>query len=154
MFGKKSRPVLTISLPAGPGATSLFNRLATDFATIGLGLAVAEQGEPVDLVLIDEVAPSTSPAWFVRRVHCGTVPICDADVDQLADGARTTASPQQRAQFLTLAAKQIDAAYLIIPLTAPIRWSLVSASAPGFAENRFARHTLSGLAIKPNRDRD
>ena len=144
--------VLTVSFPAGPGSTLLFNRLAADLAPLGIGLEAAARGMPVDLTLIDEVAPSTSPAWFVRRLHCGVVALCDAEVDTIADAARETQSPQQRAQFLSLAAQLIDRDVLIIPLTAPIRWSLVSPDLPGFAENRFARHTLSDLAIKPARE--
>jgi len=154
LFGRSPRPVLTISLPAGPGSTLLFNRLAGDFAVLGIGLKPAAAGEAVDLVLVDEVAPSTSPAWFVRRLRCDRVALCDPEIDSLADAARDTTSPVQRAQFLALAAQRIDQRQLIIPLTAPIRWSLVSPEIPGFAENRFARHTFIGLAIKPNRDRD
>ncbi|MCA1654353.1 MAG: ABC transporter substrate-binding protein [Sphingomicrobium sp.] len=152
MFGKAARPVLTVSFPAGPGSTLLFNRLAADLAPLGLRLVPAAEGVAVDLKLIDEVAPSTSPAWFVRRIRCGAVPLCDPQVDALADAARMTPSPQQRSQLLALAAQIADAGQLVIPLAAPIRWSLVSADVPGFAENRFARHTLSGLAIKPTRD--
>jgi len=40
----------------------------------------------------------------------------------------------------------MDEAQLFIPIAAPIRWSLVSGRAPGYAENPFARHTLVGLA--------
>jgi peptide/nickel transport system substrate-binding protein len=39
----------------------------------------------------------------------------------------------------------MDKAQLFIPIAAPIRWSLVSGRAPGFAENGTARHTLVGL---------
>jgi oligopeptide transport system substrate-binding protein len=149
LFGRKQRPVLAISLPAGPGATLLFNRLASDWGALGVGLVPAAAGQPVDLKLIDEVAPSTSPAWFVRRLRCSRVAICDAPADELADAARATLSPQQRAQFLAVAAARIDAATLLIPLAAPIRWSLVSTDIPGFVENRFARHTLVGIGAKP-----
>ena len=154
LFGRNRRPRLTISLPAGLGSTLLFNRLAQDLAPLGVGLVPAPAGAPVDLKLIDEVAPSTSPAWFVRRLRCDRVPLCDPEIDTLADAARETASAQQRAQFLALAAERVDSAQLLIPLAAPIRWSLISADAPGFAENRFARHSLVALGIKPIRGRD
>ena len=154
LFGRAPRPVLTIAFPAGPGSTLLFNRLADDLAPLGIGLKPAAKGEAVDLMLVDEVAPSTSPAWFVRRLRCDRVPLCDPEIDALANAARETVSPQQRAQFFALAARRIDERLLLIPLTAPIRWSLVSPAVPGFTENRFGRHTLIGLAIKPTRDRD
>ncbi|MDP9086520.1 MAG: ABC transporter substrate-binding protein [Pseudomonadota bacterium] len=153
LFGTAARPALSVSLPVGPGATVLFNRLASDWGAIGVRLLPAAAGKPVDFKLIDEVAPSTSPAWFVRRLRCERVALCDAQVDGLADAARATLSPQQRAQFLSVAAQRIDAEFLVFPLAAPIRWSLVSPDAPGFVENRFARHTLVGLGSKPARDR-
>ena len=40
----------------------------------------------------------------------------------------------------------MDEAQLFIAIAAPIRWSMVSGRAPGFAENPFARHTLVGLS--------
>lgn len=153
LWGRRPRPALTISLPAGPGSTLLFHRLADDLARIGLTLRPAAAGEPVDLRLLDEVAPSTSPAWFVRRLRCDRVPICDAQVDDLADAARATQSADQRAQFLLAAAQRVDSEYLLIPLTAPIRWSLVGGDAPGFSENRFARHTFIDLGRKTASER-
>ena len=152
-FGRRPRPALTISLPAGPGSTLLFRRLADDLARIGLILRPAAVGEPVDLRLIDEVAPSTSPAWFVRRLRCDRVPICDAQVDDLADAARAAQSADQRTQFFLVAAQRIDSDFLIIPLAAPIRWSLVGNDAPGFTENRFARHTFIDLGRKAASER-
>ena len=153
LWGRRPRPALTISLPAGPGSTLLFHRLAEDLGGIGLTLRPAAAGEPVDLRLIDEVAPSTSPAWFVRRLHCDRVPICDAQVDDLADAARATQSADQRTQFLLAAAERIDSENLIIPLAAPIRWSLVGNDVPGFTENRFARHTFIDLGRKAASER-
>ena len=152
-FGRRPRPSLSINLPAGPGSTLLFHRLADDLARIGLTLRPAAAGEPVDLRLIDEVAPSTSPAWFVRRLRCGRVSICDSQVDDLSDAARATQSADQRALLLLAAAQRIDSEFLIIPLTAPIRWSLVGNDAPGFIENRFARHTLIELGRKTASER-
>ena len=153
LFGRRPRPMLTISLPAGPGSTLLFHRLADDFGRLGVTLRPAVAGEAVDLRLIDEVAPSTSPAWFVRRLHCGRVPLCDNDLDLIADAARATQSADQRAQLLATAAQRMDSETMIFPLTAPIRWSLVSSDAPGFAENRFARHTFIDLGHKAASER-
>jgi peptide/nickel transport system substrate-binding protein len=100
-------------------------------------------------VLIDEVAPSPSAAWFVRRFRCGAVPICDPDADQLMDAARQTPVPAQRSALLTQAAAKIDDKQLFIPIAAPVRWSLVSTRVQGFAGNRYARHTLTDLQQQP-----
>jgi peptide/nickel transport system substrate-binding protein len=69
------------------------------------------------------------------------------------DGARAATIPAQRNTLLAQAAQLIDTEQLFIPLAAPIRWSLVSARVHGFATNRFARHTLTGLTQRLNRER-
>jgi oligopeptide transport system substrate-binding protein len=76
-------------------------------------------------------------------------PVCDADINQMLDSARTAAVPAQRYAFLAQAAAKIDQDQLFIPLSAPVRWSLVSKRIEGFAGNRYARHTLTGLEQKP-----
>ena len=40
----------------------------------------------------------------------------------------------------------MDEAQLFVPLTAPVRWSLVGERAPGYMENRFAIHPLTGMS--------
>jgi peptide/nickel transport system substrate-binding protein len=96
------------------------------------------------------VAPSSSPAWFVRRFRCTFVAVCDTNADQLMDGARQTPVPAQRYALLAQAAALIDDGQLFIPITAPVRWSLVSPRILSFAGNRYARHTLTDLAAKPS----
>jgi peptide/nickel transport system substrate-binding protein len=113
----------------------------------------AAPGQPADLKLIDAVAPSNSPAWFLRQFRCAQTPVCDPKIDELLEGARNTPVPAQRYALLSEAAQQIDEQQLFIPLAAPIRWSLVSAQMQGFATNRFARHTLTDLGQRPDRNR-
>ena len=95
--------------------------------------------------MIDAVAPSTSPAWFLRKFRCEYVRVCDPEADTLLDSARNSLVPAQRAALLAQAAARIDDAQLFIPIMAPVRWSLVSNRIQGFAGNRYARHTLTGL---------
>ena len=146
LFGNVQRPALRIALPAGPGGDYLLARLRYDWEPLGLEVERAPTPASADLVWIDEVAPSSSPAWFLRRFRCETVPICVEDADPLMDEARLTPDSRQRAQLFLEAAQMMDEAQLFIPVAAPIRWSLVSGRAPGFEENPFARHTLIGLA--------
>jgi len=143
-FGK-TRPVIRVSLPDGPGADLLLQELMRDWGAIGLTVERAQPGAPADFALIDEVAPSTSPAWFVRHFRCGAVAICDEQADALMEAARETPVPQQRYALLAQAAARIDEAQLFIPIAAPVSWSLVSGRVQGFAGNRYARHTLTGL---------
>ena len=145
----KTKPVIRVALPEGPGADLLFDELQRDWGAIGLTVARSKPGAPADFTLIDEVAPSTSPSWFVRHFHCGAVAICDDQADQLMDVARQTPVPQQRYALLAQAAARIDQMQLFIPIAAPIRWSLVSGRIQGFAGNRYARHTLTDLEQQP-----
>jgi peptide/nickel transport system substrate-binding protein len=152
LFGGLERPTLSIELPDGPGANIVFNRLASDWALVGVQLQRAEKGARADLRLVDAVAPSNSPAWYLRQFRCGQAPICDAEADKLLDGARAASVAPQRAALLSEAARRIDDLQLFLPIAAPIRWSLVSARIEGFAGNRFARHTLTALEEKLTRE--
>jgi peptide/nickel transport system substrate-binding protein len=145
LFGSADRPTLRVLLPKGPGADLLFNRLAADWGAIGFTVERAASLASADLKLIDSVAPSTSPAWFLRQFRCENVQVCDPEADTLLDGARNALVPAQRAGFLAQAAARIDQEQLFIPIMAPVRWSLVSSRIQGFAGNRYARHTLTGL---------
>jgi oligopeptide transport system substrate-binding protein len=141
----KTKPVIEVALPQGPGGDLLLNQLKHDWGAIGLSVEQAQSPAGADFVLIDEVAPSSASSWFVRRFRCEATPVCDAQVDQLTDAARQTPVPAQRYALLTQAAGKIDDLQLFIPIAAPVRWSLVSTRVQGFAGNRYARHTLTDL---------
>jgi peptide/nickel transport system substrate-binding protein len=143
----KSKPPIRVALPRGPGADLLFQELQLDWGAIGLTVEHAESGT-ADFTLVDEVAPSPSPAWFVRRFRCEIAPVCDAQADQLMEAARTMPVAAQRYALLVEAAARIDDSQLFIPITAPVRWSLVSGRVQNFAGNRYARHTLTDLEEK------
>ena len=146
LFGTAERPTLRIAIPDGPGGKYLLARLGYDWAPLGIKVQRAPGAASADLVWVDEVAPSASPAWFLRRFRCGVAPICVEQAEPLLAQARATVDAQQRAALFREAAGMMDRDQLFIPIAAPIRWSLVSGRAPGFAENSFARHTLVGLA--------
>ncbi|MCY7338865.1 MAG: ABC transporter substrate-binding protein [Sphingomonas bacterium] len=145
LFGTAERPRLTVALPAGPGGDLIFTRLFADWGAIGIGVERAEEGKRADLRLIDAVAPSNSPAWFLRRFRCGQVAVCIADADVMLQSARDAPVAAQRAGLFGEVATLMDEAALFIPLAAPIRWSLVGDRAPAFQENRFAQHPLAGI---------
>ena len=147
LFGN-DKPTVRVFLPEGPGADIMFNRLLIDWGALGLTAERAKTAAAADFRLIDAIAPSISPAWFLRQFRCQMVAVCDAEADQLLDAARDTLIPAQRGALLIQAASKIDAAQLFIPIAAPVRWSLVSSRIQGFAGNRYARHTLTDLDQK------
>lgn len=145
LFGADEKPELSISLPEGPGADLLFRRLEADWGVLGIKLVRAKLAAGADLGLVDAVAPSTSPSWFLRRFRCEAARICVEDADELLKSARESLIPAQRAALFYQASLLMDQDQLFIPITAPVRWFLVSPNVQGFAGNRFARHTLTGL---------
>ena len=151
MLADEDDPLVRVRLPDSAGADLLLQRLAQDWGVLGLRVERARPGAPADLELIDEVAPSSSAAWYLRRFRCGTVPVCSEEVEAILESARNTPVLAQRAALLAEAAKRIDELQLFIPLAAPIRWSLVSGRINGFSGNRFAVHTLTGLEERLDR---
>src|SRR5579884_1225150 len=104
----QAKPVIRVALPDGLGGDFLFDELKRDWGAIGLTVERASGPNSADFLLIDEVAPSSSPAWFVRRFRCGTVAVCDAQADELMDAAREMPVPAQRYALLVEAANRID----------------------------------------------
>jgi len=150
-FGAGDKPILRIWLPDGPGGDVLLRLLGRDWGVLGFRVERADSFGSADFRLIDEVAPSNSSAWFLRRFSCSATKLCDSEADTLLEAARTTPLPAQRSALLEQAATRIEEAQLFLPIAAPVRWSLVSPRLRGFAGNRFARHTLIDLEQRPGR---
>jgi oligopeptide transport system substrate-binding protein len=142
-------PVIRVAVPDGPGGTILLERLRADWSPLGLSVEAAERGQPADLRVVDAVAPSIAPAWFLRSFRCGAVPICSEEADALLDAARLARDARQRSALFAEAERLMREQTLFIPLAAPVRWSLVANGLPGFVENRFARHPLWNLREPP-----
>lgn len=139
------RPVIRVALPSGPGGLIILQRLQADWGALGLDVQAAERGARADFRWVDEVAPSSSPAWFLRNFRCEVAPVCLESADQLIEAARLTGFAPQRAAFFAEAEAQMREAVLFMPVAAPVRWSLTARGILGFSENRFARHPLTGL---------
>lgn len=138
--------LIRVALPQGPGGAIILQRLKADWEPLGhLSVVAASPGGPADFRWVDAVAPSTSPAWFLRSFRCAVAAVCLPDADRLLEAARLTGFAPQRSAFFAEAERQIREAVLFIPVAAPVRWSLTARGTEGFAENRFARHTLMGL---------
>lgn len=152
MFGSVERPVIRIEIPQGPGGEAVIRQIARDLEPLGIKVGRAVTPANADLIWIDEVAPSSSPAWFLRRFRCVTTSICLDDVEAVLDEARKTLVASDRAALCQAAATQMDEAQLFIPIAAPVRWALVRSGIDGFIENPFGRHTLVGLKNRRARE--
>ena len=136
---------IRVFLPRGLGADVLLRELELDWSYLGLKVVRATSAQNADFVLIDEVAPSASPAWFARRFRCAVTAVCDPEVDELLQAARDAKIPAQRYALIGQAAALIDDQALFLPIAAPVRWALVGDRINSFSGNRFARHSLIGL---------
>ncbi|MDQ3074278.1 MAG: ABC transporter substrate-binding protein [Pseudomonadota bacterium] len=151
LFGDTERPRLSVALPEGPGGDLLFKRLFADWGAIGIGVERVGPDDDADLKWIDAVAPSSSPAWFLRQFRCALTAICSAEADALLDQARAAPDAAQRGLLLGQAAALMDEATLFIALAAPVRWSLVGSRAAGYQDNRSARHPLAAIMQRATR---
>lgn len=141
---------LSLFLPPGPGSDWLFERIAADFASIGVELTRVGAIEAADLSLYDELARYIAPRWYLNQFHCSVGrQLCSAEADALAAKALSASSPRERNEMMARAALALNAEALFIPFGAPIRWSLVRSTIEGFEENRWGAHPLFALSGAP-----
>ncbi len=141
---------LGLWLPEGGGSTVLFNRLAADFAAIGIALDRAQDPSEADLALVDDVAGYPRAGWYLNRLSCsGRNGLCSPEADAHVAAAAIAPTPAERAALLTQAETELTAANVFIPFGTPIRWSLVRGSVSGFSPNAWGWHPLMPLAWLP-----
>ena len=141
---------LRVAMPDGPGYRIVFAHLHRDWRLIGVEGERVAASAPADLVLIDSVAPAASSSWFLRHFTCDTGRVCDPAADAALQAARVARSAAERRVQLVQAYQLLGAVTPFIPLTAPVRWSLVSPRLTGFRPNLFARHPAETLIVEEN----
>jgi peptide/nickel transport system substrate-binding protein len=135
---------LRVAMPDAPGYRLVFAHLRRDWRLIGVEAERVAPGQPADLIFIDEVAPANLGSWYLRHFSCEASGVCDPAADEALQAARLAASPVERQRQLSLADGILGRATPFIPLTAPVRWSLVR-RLDGFRLNPFARHPAVNL---------
>ena len=147
----RDKPVrLRIALPATPGGAIIFDRLAQDFAAIGLTAVRVKEGEATDLRLFDAVARYGRAAWFLNQLSCAAGrAVCSSEGDAAVEAALGATDSATRAGLLAEAEAEITAANGFIPFARPLRWSLVRGDIVGFATNPWGLHPLLPLALAP-----
>jgi peptide/nickel transport system substrate-binding protein len=134
-----------VAMPAGPGYRLVFAHLRRDWRLIGVDAVAVGPGAPADLRFVDEVAPANLASWYLRHFTCETSAVCDPAADQALLAARLAARPADRVAQFVIADRILNELTPFIALTAPVRWSLVSARLTGFRANAFARHPAVNL---------
>jgi peptide/nickel transport system substrate-binding protein len=134
-----------IALPEGPGYRLLFARLRRDWAAVGVDTVRVPAAATADVRLVDEVAPGGLASWYLRRFSCEASRICDPAADEMMAAARIAPDAATRRGLLANADRILAGLGPFIPLTAPVRWSLVTPRLTGFRPNAFGRHPVGEL---------
>ena len=131
---------IRVAMPDQPGHRLLFAWLRRDWRAIGIDAERVATDAPADLRFIDEVAPATMAAWYLRHFTCERGLACVAGADEALAAARETRDPAERRALLAKADGMLTEAAVFVPIAAPVRWSLVSPRLTGFRRNIFGRH--------------
>jgi peptide/nickel transport system substrate-binding protein len=116
LAGRKAH--IRVAMPNGPGARLLFALAAQDWRKIGVTAdMVHADADDADLMLVDQVAPAGTLAALACALSAG----CD---------------PGDRFALINPP---------FIPITTPIRWSLVAPTLDLFTENGLAAHPLDQI---------
>ena len=143
--GDGGRLTVRVALPEGPGYRLLFARLRRDWAAVGVETVRVPFASAADLRLVDEVAPGGLASWYLRRFSCEASRVCDPAADEMMAAARIAPDAFTRRGLLGNADRILAGLGPFIPLTAPVRWSLVSPRLTGFRPNPFGRHPIGEL---------
>lgn len=141
---------IRVALPEGLGYRLVFAFLRRDWRAIGVEAERVAPDADADLRLIDEVAPAMMAPWYLRHFTCEASRICDAIADEALAAAREARVPAERRALLAKADSVLAELVVFVPISAPVRWSLVSPRLTGFRRNPFARH-FTGELIAPVR---
>jgi oligopeptide transport system substrate-binding protein len=136
---------LRVAMPDGPGYRLVFAYLRHDWRLIGVDAVRVGPRESADLVFIDEVAPANLASWYLRHFTCDASAVCDPAADAALLAARLAARPADRQEQFAIADRILTGLTPFIPLTQPVRWSLVPRRLTGFRPNPFARHPAVNL---------
>lgn len=141
---------LRIALPQGPGGELLFTRIAADLQAIGIDSRRVAETAAADLRLIDAVARYPRPTWFLNQLSCASArAVCSPTADKRVSLALAETDPAARTELLAQAEADITLTNGFIPFGVPVRWSLVSGNASGFAPNGWNVHPLIAMAMLP-----
>jgi peptide/nickel transport system substrate-binding protein len=138
------RPVRVL-VPEGPGYRLVFAHLRRDWRSIDVNAQAVQRESQAELRIIDAVAPAALATWYLRRFACGASAVCSTEADELLAAARLTRNPAERQALLGNADRILTGITPFIPLTAPVRWSLVSPRLTGFQPNPFGRRFIGSL---------
>jgi len=139
-------PVIRIALPAGPGGTLLYGQIAARLILIGVQPQRVAMTAEAELRLIDAVAPYDSARWYLATA-CAA---CSDDARAALEAARDAPDMATRGQHIAEADGLLASDVAFIPITTPLRWSLVSLRLKQWQGNARGWHPLNHLRADTN----
>jgi peptide/nickel transport system substrate-binding protein len=136
---------LRVAVPRGPGYRLIFAHLRRDWRAIGVSAEAVAPEAAAELRIVDAVAAANLATWYLRRFTCSASPICSPEADAALARAQVALNPAERQANLAEAERILSDLAPFIPITAPVRWSLVSPRLTGFRPNPFGRRFPGGL---------
>ncbi len=147
---------LTLLVPPGHDHRVIAERVAADWAPLGVTMAISEADAGTiaarvkrgnfDLALTEASLPVPDAAALLARWRCDAGLACDPAADALLDKARA-ATPAERPALLAAAEAQWLLAPPMLPLLTPLRWALVARHIEGWTANRAGSHPLGRLTV-------
>ena len=152
-YGEGRPLTLDVAIPRADAHERILAAVAGSWATLGVRVRAMKRTAAAhrevlasgdfDLALTERIAPAPLPLFFLRPFTCETRMMggyCSPDVDRLLAAADEAADPGVRIGNIRRAARLIAEDAPIIPLFAPIRWSLVRPGIGGWEENMAGAH--------------
>ena len=141
---------LSIAIPEGPGADTVFESLRADLAAAGITAWRVRAPAKADLVLIDEEARYAGASWYLNQFNCRLkTGLCSLEADARVAESLSAPDVGSVSALLAEAEAELMAANVYIPFGVPLRWSLVRGNVEGFEPNIWGVHPLSALALVP-----
>lgn len=147
---------LTLLLPPGHDHRVIAERIAADWAALGVMLAISEVDAATiaarikrgnfDLALTEASLPVADAAALLSRWRCDGGLVCDPEADALLDKARAAPLAERPALIAAAEERWLDAPPMV-PLLTPLRWALVARNVEGWTANRAGSHPLGRLAV-------
>ncbi len=141
--------LLRVWLPDGQGSRILLQRLRSDLATIGVRVEQVTRRDAAQAELIDWIAPYDGQRWFLSAFTCNATPVCSLEADLLLTEADNARSVTTQRRLYAQAEQLMVRHYNYIPLSVPVRWSLVRSPRSGFAVNARGWHPLHAMIGLP-----
>lgn len=154
---------LTVAISDSPAEARLLEKVAADYAAVGIQLKLARRSPEAhlkairagdfDLAILRRDTPAATPLPFLWPFLCdrNRHGVCLPEADKLVAGSWRAPSNAERMQTLAAAERLWAEDGAAIGLVQPLGWSLVSPRVAGISANPGGSHPLRLMSLQPER---